>query len=174
MKKRILSTFLTLVLLLTLLPTAAFAAGNTIYTDMNYKGVSDGSKEQPYAKFEDALNQAEDGDTIVIKGKGFINVQTVEDAPFVINKAVTITGDGNLPGELYIRASGILLGADVTMRNVELNLANKYHNAIFVNGHSFTAENITRGSGSRAVHLFAGGLASKATIQTPLPALPLR
>ncbi len=170
MKKRILSTFLTLVLLLTLLPTAVMAeGGNTIYTDMNYKGAGNGSYDQPYASFETALEKANNGDTIVIKGKGFINVQTVEDAPFVINKAVTITGAGNLPCELYIRASGILLGADVTMRNVELNLANKYHNAIFVNGHSFTAENITRGSGSRAVHLFAGGLASKATIQTPAP-----
>ena len=169
MKKRILSTFLTFALLLTLLPTAAFAAGNTIYTDMSYKGAETGSYDQPYASFETALKMAQGGDTIVIKGKGFINVQTVEDAPFVINKAVTITGDGNSTGELYIRASGILLGADVTMRNVELNLANKYHNAIFVNGHSFTAENITRGSGSRLVHLFAGGLASKATIQTPTP-----
>ena len=170
MKKRILSTFLTLVLLLTMLPTAVMAeGGNTIYTDMSHTGAETGSDDQPYASFETALEKAQDGDTIVIKGKGFINVQTEEDAPFVINKAVTITGVGNLPGELYIRASGILLDADVTMRNVELNLANKYHNAIFVNGHSFTAENVTRGSGSRAVHLFAGGLASKATIQTPTP-----
>ena len=169
MKKRILSTFLTLVLLLTLLPTAVMAEGNTIYTDMSYKGAETGSYSQPYASFERALEKARDGDTIAIKGKGFINVQTVEDAPFVINKAVTITGDGNLPGELYIRASGILLGADVTMRNVELNLANKYHNAIFVNGHSFNAENVTRGSGSRAVHLFAGGLTTTNTIQIPAP-----
>ena len=169
MKKRILSTFLTFALLLTLLPTAVMAEGNTIYTDMSYKGAETGSYSQPYASFESALKMAQDGDTIVIKDKGFINVQTVEDAPFVIDKAVTITGDGNSTGELYIRASGILLDADVTMRNVELNLANKYHNAIFVNGHSFTAEKITRGSGSREVHLFAGGLASKATIQTPTP-----
>jgi len=160
MKKRILSTFLTLALLLTLLPTAVMAEGNrTIYTDMSYKGAETGSDDQPYASFETALEKAQDGDTIAIKGKSFINVQTVEDAPFVINKAVTITGADNSTGELYIRASGILLGADVTMQNVELNLANKYHNAIFVNGHRFTAENITRGSGSRAVHLFAGGLA---------------
>lgn len=169
MKKRILSTFLTFALLLTLLPTAAFAAGNTIYTDMNYKDAGNGSYDQPYASFETALKMAQGGDTIVIKGKGFINVQTEEDAPFVIDKAVTITGDGNSTGELYIRASGILLGADVTMRNVELNLANKYHNAIFVNGHSFTAENITRGSGSRAVHLFAGGLTTTNTIPVPDP-----
>ena len=170
MKKRILSTFLTFALLLTLLPTAVMAEGeNTIYTDMSYKGAETGSYDQPYASFETALKMAQDGDTIVIKGKGFINVQTVEDAPFVIDKAVTITGADNSPSELYIRASGILLGADVTMRDVELNLANKYHNAIFVNGYHFAVENVTRGSGSREVHLFAGGLASKATIQTPTP-----
>ena len=173
MKKRILSTFLTLVLLLTLLPTAVMAEGNAIYTDMSYKGAETGSYDQPYASFETALENAQDGDTIAIKGKGFINVQTVEDAPFVINKAVTITGDGNSTGELYIRASGILLGADVTMRNVELNLANKYHNAIFVNGHSFTAENTTRGSGSRAVHLFAGGLAGTSAASGSNAALTL-
>lgn len=169
MKKRILSTFLTFALLLTLLPTAVMAEGNTIYTDMNYKGVGNGSYSQPYASFETALEKARDGDTIAIKGKSFINVQTVEDAPFVIDKAVTITGANNSTGELYIRASGILLGADVTMQNVELNLANKYHNAIFVDGHSFTAENVTRGSGSRAVHLFAGGLTTTNTIQIPAP-----
>ena len=173
MKKRILSTFLTLALLLTLLPTAVMAEGNTIYTDMSYKGAETGSYSQPYASFERALENAQDGDTIVIKGKGFINVQTVEDAPFVINKAVTITGDGNPTGELYIRASGILLGADVTMQNVELNLANKYHNAIFVNGHSFTAENVTQGSGSRAVHLFAGGLAGTSAASSSNAALTL-
>ena len=128
MKKRILSTFLTLVLLLTLLPTAAFAAGNTIYTDMYYKGVSDGSKEQPYAKFEDALNKAEDGDTIIIKGKAFANAKEESGAtPLVISKRVTITGENGAMGELYVRAGGIMLGDDVTMRNVELNLANKYH-----------------------------------------------
>ena len=33
MKKRLLSSFLTLALLLTLLPTAVMAEGNTIYTD---------------------------------------------------------------------------------------------------------------------------------------------
>ena len=170
MKKRILSTFLTFALLLTLLPTAVMAeGGNTIYTDMSYKGAETGSDDQPYASFETALEKARDGDTIAIKGKSFINVQTVEDAPFVIDKAVTITGADDSPGELYIRASGILLDADVTMRNVELNLANKYHNAIFVNGHSFTAENITRGSGSRAMHLFAGGLTTTNTIQIPAP-----
>ena len=75
----------------------------------------------------------------------------------MIDKAITIQGE-NSNAALNVRTAGILLAADVTMRNVELNLENGYHNAIFANGYKFTAENITRGSGSRMVHLFAGGL----------------
>lgn len=48
MKKRILSTFLTFALLLTLLPTAVMAEGeNTIYTDMNYKGAKTAHTASP-------------------------------------------------------------------------------------------------------------------------------
>lgn len=169
--KRGLALLLSLMLLLSMLPTAAFAAGNTIYTDMSYKGVSDGSEAKPYAKFEDALNKAKDGDTIIIKGKAFANAKEESGVtPLVISKSVTITGENGAMGELYVRAGGIMLGADVTMRDVELNLANKYHNAIFVNGYRFTAENVTRGSGSREVHLFAGGIGAGTQVTDAMPA----
>ena len=169
--KRGLALLLSLMLLLSMLPTAAFAAGNTIYTDMSYKGVSDGSEAKPYAKFEDALDKAKDGDTIIIKGKAFANAKEESGVtPLVIRKSVTITGENGTMGELYVRAGGIMLGADVTMRDVELNLANKYHNAIFVNGYRFTAENVTRGSGSREVHLFAGGIGTDTQVTAAMPA----
>ena len=169
--KRGLALLLSLMLLLSMLPTAAFAAGNTIYTNMDYKGVSDGSEAAPYAKFEDALDKAKNGDTIIIKGKAFANAKEESGAtPLVISKSVTITGENGTPGALYVRAGGIMLGADVTMRNVELNLANKYHNAIFVNGHQFTAEKVTRGAGSREVHLFAGGIGTGTQVTATLPA----
>lgn len=168
--KRGLALLLSLMLLLSMLPTAAFAAGNTIYTDMYYEGVSDGSKAKPYAKFEDALNRAVDGDTIIIKGKAFANAKEESGVtPLVISKRVTITGENDTPGALYVRAGGIMLGADVTMRDVELNLANKYHNAIFVNGYRFTAENVTRGTGSREVHLFAGGIGTGTQVTATMP-----
>lgn len=48
--KRGLALLLSLMLLLSMLPTTAFAAGNAIYTDVSYKGVSDGSEAKPYAK----------------------------------------------------------------------------------------------------------------------------
>lgn len=74
MKKRILSTFLTFALLLTLLPTAVMAEGNqTIYTQTGATGTQNGSFAQPYANFEDALNAATAGDTIVILGQAYQN-----------------------------------------------------------------------------------------------------
>ena len=171
LKTRALSCFITAALLLTLLPGAVSAAGKTIYTNMSYTGVSDGSISKPYASFEDAVKNAKDGDTIVIQGKAFANAREESGAsPLVIDKSVTITGEDGKTGELHVRAGGIILGADVTMTNVELNLANKYHNAIFVNGYRFTANNVTRGSISREVHLFAGGIGNGTQVTTALPA----
>ena len=171
-KKRTGALVTAVTLFMTMMPTVAFAANDTIYTDMTYKGISDGSSNRPYAKFEDALQKANDGDTIVIKGKAFVNALDEGGVnPLVIDKDVKITGGNNARGELYIRAAGIVLDADVVMQNVELNLANKYHNAIFVNGHQFTANNVTRGSGSREVHLLGGsiGKGTNVTAQMPMP-----
>ena len=171
LKTRALSCLITAALLLTLLPSVVSAAGKTIYTDKSYTGVSDGSISKPYASFEDALKNAGHGDTIVIQGKAFANAREESGvSPLVIDKSVTITGKDGKTGELHVRAGGIILGADVTMTNVELNLANKYHNAIFVNGYRFTANNVTRGSISREVHLFAGGIGNGTQVTTALPA----
>ena len=171
LKTRTLSWLLTAALLLTLLPGMASAAGNTIYTNMNYKGAGDGSASKPYANFEDAVKNAGNGDTIVIQGKGCANAkEDVGTTPLIIDKQVTITGENGATAELHVRAGGIILGADVTMTNVELNLANKYHNAIFANGYAFTANNVTRGSGSREVHLFAGGIGKNTLVTAVLPA----
>ena len=171
LKTRALSCLITAALLLTLLPGAVSAAGKTIYTNMSYTGVSDGSISKPYASFEDAVRNAGAGDTIVIQGKAFANAREESGvSPLVIDKSVTITGENGEVGALNVRAGGIILGADVTMTNVELNLANKYHNAIFANGYAFTANNVTRGSGSREVHLFAGGIGNGTQVMTALPA----
>ena len=167
MKKRILSTFLTLALLLTLLPTAVMAeGGNTIYTQSAYTGVdSDGTKDRPFTSFDAALSEAKrlgGHNTIVILGGTTQNDNSSTSAPLIIDTPVTIEGrtadDNSGQATFNIRSGGIVLGTDVTMKNVALELINRYHNAIFVNGHKFAAENVVRGHGSREVHLFAGGL----------------
>ena len=167
MKKRILSTFLTLALLLTLLPTAVMAeGGQTIYTQSAYTGVdSDGTKDRPFTSFDAALSETKrlgGHNTIVILGGTTQNDDTSTSAPLIIDAPVTIEGrtadDNSGQATFNIRSGGIVLGTDVTMKNVALELTNRYHNAIFVNGHKFAAENVVRGHGSREVHLFAGGL----------------
>ena len=185
MKKRILSTFLTLALLLTLLPTAVMAEGenkNTIYTRYVSSNSSAGSGTQadPFNFFEDALNKAEAGDTIVILGKAYQNDTAGGTsgigAPLIINTPVTIEGrteqNGVSNASFEIRSGGIVLGADVTMKNVVLELTNRYHNAIFANGHRLTAENVTCGNSARQVHLFAGGIGRVdhlASVNLPTP-----
>ena len=145
---------LTLALILSLLPTSVLAAGNTIYTDMSVTEAGDGSEAKPFKNFEDAVNAAGNGDTIVIRNKAILN-ESSSGVPGIMDKDITIQPEGD-SAALFVRTAGIVLGADVTMNGIELNFQNKYHNAIFVNGHRFTAINVTRGSGSREVHLFAG------------------
>ena len=177
MKKRILSTFLTLALLLTLLPTAVMAeGGNTIYTQSAYTGAdSDGTANKPFKTFDAALAKAKElggRNTIVILGGTSQNDTTNDSSPLLIDVPITIEGQDN--ATFNIRSGGIALGADVTMKNVALELTNRYHNAIFVNGHRFTAENVVRGHGSRAVHLFAGGLKGAAADSSTNAVLTLR
>ena len=177
MKKRILSTFLTLALLLTLLPTAVMAeGGNTIYTQSAYTGAdSDGTANKPFKTFDAALAKAKElggRNTIVILGGTSQNDTTNDSSPLLIDVPITIEGQDN--ATFNIRSGGIALGADVTMKNVALELTNRYHNAIFVNGHRFTAENVVRGHGSRKVHLFAGGLKGVAADSSTNAVLTLR
>lgn len=162
MKKRILSTFLTFALLLTLLPTAVMAEGNrTIYTQTG-AAAGDGSSANPYGHFEDALAAAKAGDTIVIREKSTLSEkENAPGIPCVIDKAITIQGE-NSNAALNVRTAGIVLGADVILKNLELNFENKYHHAIFANGHHLTSENVTRGNGSREVQLFAGSIGTTA------------
>ena len=130
---------------------------------MTMSETGDGSSAKPYKNFEDALAAAEDGDTIVIQGKSILNEKLVGAAgvPCVIDKAITIQSEGE-SAALYVRTAGIVLAADVTLLQIELNFQNRYHNAIFANGHHLTANNVTHGSGSRTVHLFAGTIGAVA------------
>ena len=100
--------------------------------------------------------------TIVILGKAYQNDNTSTSAPLIIDTPVTIEGrteqDTEGSATFRLRSGGIVLGANVTIEDVELSFENWMHNAIFVNGHQFTATNVTRASGSREVHLFGGEL----------------
>lgn len=93
--------------------------------------------------------KVQDGDTIRVTGNG--GVQMSGEAPWVIDKNVTITG-----GDIVIRGNGILLDADVTFRDTTLTFTSNVRNAIMVNGHTLTLENVA--CGGHSYNLFCGGL----------------
>lgn len=133
------AVILALCMVISMLPSAAFAEGGTVHT------LAD--KGDP----EKLINSAavQDGDTIRVEGTGFLQRGT--DAPWVIGKSVTIEN-----GTLKIGTGGILLGADVTFRNINLSFDSSIRNAIIANGHTLTLENVT--CGNYCFNLFCGGL----------------
>ena len=159
MMQRILSTLLAFMLLLSLLPASALAAGGTTYT------VPDGADLREFLE----KNEVQDGDVVNLTGEGFVN-DTSDTRPWVINKQVTIRG-----GWIQMRAKGILLGADVTFDGVQLGFENGIRNAIMANGHTLTLKDVTRTqnttgqSGARQVHLLCGGLTGPSAVPDVTP-----
>ena len=152
---------------------ASYAAAvdpQVVYTEAtksNLDQSGNGSKSNPYNRFEDAIANVADGGTIIIKsGKGaFLNTQDeYGQIPFIINKDVTIQSEteGSM-ADLTVRAGGIVLEGDVTFKNINFQFANKVHDSIFANGYKLEIIDSERGPGSRQVDLFAGSLYEKNT-----------
>ncbi|MBR2894172.1 MAG: InlB B-repeat-containing protein, partial [Oscillospiraceae bacterium] len=140
MKTRLLSIITCLALCLSLLPTEVFAAEGTTYV------------VNENLTFESALEQAQDGDTIELSGSyEILTTPETDGTPFVIDKAVTITG-----GTLTLRRSGIVLGADVTFQDMTLHLSHDGYDAIFANGHTLTIRNVV--CAGKQADLFGGHL----------------
>jgi uncharacterized protein YjdB len=138
-----------------------------VYTKLQYSNSStagNGSIANPYNRFEDALEKVADGGTIYIVDSGFINTQDeAGQVPFTINKSVTIAkASTSSSATLTVRAAGIILGGDVTFKDITLTYANKYHDGIYANGYNLTLENVAKGSSGREVDIFAGSLYKKA------------
>ncbi len=121
-----------------------------------------GSKSSPYNRFEDAVkNVANNGKIYILSSQSAIINEQSGNSPFVIDKQVTIEPEpGQSKATLTSRAAGIVLGADVTFKNIDLNVINGYHDQIFANGYRLTLSNVTRANGSRLIDLVAGSLYS--------------
>jgi parallel beta-helix repeat protein len=61
------------------------AEGNEIYVDVNYHGIRDGSAEKPWNSIQEAIDKAEEGDTIYVWGGLY-------DETLFINKTLKIWG----------------------------------------------------------------------------------
>lgn len=109
-----------------------------------------------------AQDKVKDGDTIQITGDGAVQISN--EAPWIINKSVTITGGGVL-----LRANGILLNADVTFKDTTITFTSNVRNSIMANGHTLTLDNVA--CGGHSFNLFCGGLlkSSFETFDVPAP-----
>lgn len=98
-----------------------------------------------------ALETVSDGDTVQCSGLISVGSTDATDAPWVIDKNVTIEG-----GTLSISRGGILLAANVTFRNTTLDFTTSMRNAIMANGYKLELDNVKAGNFS--FNLFCGGL----------------
>lgn len=163
-KVRIAAMIIPIIVLLSMISiTVSAQAPTEVYTSFIRTGLGhsgNGTAESPYAYFEDALNAVADGGTIYIADNSFINyIEGSFGAPFVITKNVTITAAPGWAGAAFhTRTPGIVLGADVTFRNVILEFPNGYRPILCANGYSLTMENVSYSSGTNIVHLAGGGM----------------
>ena len=159
-----LKNILILILCIVLCPPIVMAVSdNTVYTEFtggNSSSTGSGTEQSPYNLFEDALNAVEDGGTICIGEKGaFVN--SSDDKPLVINKNVTITSKSDTAPEISIRKAGVVLGGNVSFKNVVLSLVNGNHALIAANGYTLTLDNVTYFQNTREVHIVGGTLYDK-------------
>lgn len=145
MKKRILSIVTALALTMALLPAAAVpasaaGAGRTVQ-------VSDSNT------FNNAIADLRDGDTIQLTNSFVVTTPTSSNDSLFIGKNVTIDGRGH---GLSLRYAGVLLGADVTFKNVTLGLASNVRPALIANGHTLILDGVTRDPTNRNLNLFCG------------------
>lgn len=103
-------------------------------------------------EFHRALAAAQDGDVIQVSGSFVLKNPQSNNDSLVIDRAVTIQG-----GSMTLWYAGILLGADVTFKDITLGLGANVRPAIMANGHTLTLENVQRDPTARYIHLFCGG-----------------
>lgn len=143
--KKFLALLLSFCLLSGLLPGAMAAdgrAGRTI----------DVSTEEA---FKQALANAQDGDTIRLMASMFYRNMVSDDAPMVIEKNITIDGNGN---SLLLRWGGIVLGADVELKNMTLALTNAVYYSICANGYTLTLDSVKQEPSTNKITVFCGSM----------------
>lgn len=123
MKKRLFAALLVLCLTVGLVPPEASAEDLSGFLDIMAE-----------------IEKTPDGGIITLTGTAAAATSTVfQDTPWIIDKNVTIEGNGN---RILVRRGGILLGGNVTFRNVDLDLTQNIRNCIIANGYSLTLDNV--------------------------------
>lgn len=115
--KKIVSTVLACAVMAGMTQGMVFAAGSKIYVDSDAVSEgADGSAGNPYTSIQDAVQNAEEGDTIVLKSDVTLTSKLTIDKDITINgKSYAIKGDTNSTA-VYIE----ITGGTTILKNVSL------------------------------------------------------
>lgn len=184
MKRRISSTLMALVLCLTLLPAAAYAAGGTaVYVSSSGNdGTGDGSADKPYATLAKAVDVAKDGATIYVMS----DLNMTSCARFY-NKSLTITSLGDAtctitrgdnfaqqqdnarswynPAMVEVQTTGGV-GAGLTLTNIIFDDAGKKEGTVFAQ--AVSDGSVGAASNDNLVYVQDAIIASNATVTTTI------
>lgn len=183
MKRRISSTLMALVLCLTLLPAAAYAAGGTaVYVSSSGNdGTGDGSADKPFATLAKAVEAAEDGATVYV-----MSDLTMTDCARFYSKSLTITsGEGGPytvtrdnsfttqsdharswynPAMIEVQTHTGGEGAGLTLTNIIFDDARKHEGTVFAQASSGKSE----GDESNKIYVQDAIIASNATVPSTI------
>lgn len=139
-KSRILAIFLCLCMVVTLVPTVAFAAEGAVTLKVSSSAGNDNAAREENAEYKTlngALTKAQDGDTIILTGD--VNGEedgTTNDAAVTIDKSVTIKSDSS-KHTLTVKTLNISgIGKTVTLENLKitrtaLSVTNDYGTGVY-------------------------------------------
>ena len=152
---RLLAALLALCVTATLFPPVGLAAG-TIHHLKNEGILSELV----------ASNDVKDGDTIILEGHGNVVDVSVpsSDIPWVINKNLTIQGAEGASASIT-SYSGIVLGDNVTFRNLAINFPSLVYTDIAANGYTLTLDEVT--CSNQPFSLFCGSLTGSPYLSLP-------
>lgn len=183
MKRRILSSLMPLVLCLTLLPAAAYAAGGTaVYVSSSGNdGTGDGSADKPFATLAKAVEAAENGATVYVMSN-----LTMTDCARFYSKSLTITsGEGGPytvtrdnsfttqsdharswynPAMIEVQTHTGGEGAGLTLTNIIFDDARKHEGTVFAQASSGKSE----GDESNKIYVQDAIIASNATVPSTI------
>lgn len=103
---------------------------------------------------------ANEGVSTIVLGGSISTIFKSNDNALMIARTNPLTIDGG-SNELSLSEGGIVLGADVTLKNLTLHFSNAVRNAIITNGHTLTVNNLVHRSSDYTdmkINIFCGKL----------------
>ncbi|WP_029608642.1 hypothetical protein [Mycoplasma simbae] len=99
-----------------------------------------GTEQNPFRNIKDAINAANNNDTIVLKNNVILQTDSNNNS-YRINKNVVIDGRGH---SLNIRGNNLVLASDLTLKDMNLSFTAENANSnIYLSGHMLKMQNVS-------------------------------